>query len=165
MQTQYSILDIEKWLDDLSQVWEAKKHLEIQIEKLKQEVRDNFPKLQRRHRFDQRMKIKILYSRIREFYRIEINHILKPCTSEIWEVLREPTTGKYPFHSLKVTTNKRRYTLYPVNRRVPKIRAKKITKAREYSLDFHRLYRQGRISKFASYFRYQMRRVRKGESV
>ena len=49
MLTQYSILDIEAWQDDLSQVWEAKKHLEIQIEKLKQEVRNNFPKFLRRH--------------------------------------------------------------------------------------------------------------------
>ena len=80
-----------------------------------------------KHQYDKdaRNKMRILRSRIRAFEQTEARRILGPCTEEIWKQIRDPETGLFKLKSLLVEVGKKRYTLPPPIRKIPKNGPKK----------------------------------------
>ena len=67
---------------------------------------------------------------------------------EIWESVRNPSTGIYSLRSLKVFVGKKTYSLYPPNWRVPKSGPSETSRKTNMSQSFDRLYREDRVDKF-----------------
>ena len=151
MRTQSGILSIVQFRYNLRQIWKAIQALNISIRQIKQRLGRVTNTNKHLSDPDTLKKRIILRTRIRSFEQSEVRRIMKFCTHEIWDQLRNPKTGKYLLDKLKVQVGDKEYTLFPTNRRIPKKRTKKIQKAFKYGLQFSRLFKQERTQQFREF--------------
>ena len=69
---------------------------------MKQTVRSTLKEKREVFTSDKIKKLALIRARIRYFEKSEVQRLLRPCTQEIWEELRNPKTGVYSLNSLKV---------------------------------------------------------------